>query len=62
MKRRKAVPLLTELTQESTCNIPEIMKAAKQEALNMERYLSWQELQYRKAPEGLTTAQWWFGA
>ena len=61
MKRRKAVPLLTELAQESTCHILEIMKAAKQEALNMERYLSWQELQYRKAPEGLTTAQWWLG-
>lgn len=61
MKRRKAVPLLTELFQEDTSNILEIMKAAKHEALNMERYLSWQELQYRKAPEGLTTAQWWLG-
>ena len=28
MKRRKAVPLLTELTQEGTCNILEITKAA----------------------------------
>lgn len=61
MKRRKAVPLLTELVQEGTVDILKIMKAAEQEALNMERYLSWRELQYRKAPEGLTTAQWWLG-
>ena len=37
------------------------MNASEQEALNMERYLSWQELQYRKAPQGLSSAQWWIG-
>lgn len=61
MKRRKAVPLLTELIKKESGNILEIMKASEQEALNMERYLSWQELQYRKAPKGLTSAQWWLG-
>lgn len=61
MKRRKAVPLLTELIKKDTGDILQIMKASEQEALNMERYLSWQELQYRKAPEGLTNEQWWIG-
>ncbi len=61
MKRRKAVPLFSELIKDETNNILEIMNASEQEALNMERYLSWQELQYRKAPQGLSSAQWWIG-
>lgn len=61
MRRRKTVPGLPELMQTEKGNFLEIMRASEQEALNMERYLSWQEVQYRKAPEGLTTTQWWMG-
>ena len=37
------------------------MQKALPEALRMDRYLSWQELRYRKAPEGLSKEQWWLG-
>jgi len=53
--------MLTELIHDGANDILKIMKAAKPESLNMERYLSWPEILYRKAPDGLTTEQWWLG-
>ena len=61
MKRRRTIPVLRELLERDTGNIADIMLKARPEALRMDRYLSWQELYYRKAPEGLTTEQWWLG-
>ena len=49
MRRRKTVPGLPELMQTEKGNFLEIMRASEQEALNMERYLSWQEVQYRNS-------------
>ena len=61
MKRRRKIPVLKELLAKDTGNLADIMLKARPEALRMDRYLSWQELYYRKAPEGLSTEQWWLG-
>ena len=61
MKRRSAVPVFQELIERETGSLVEIMQKALPEALSMERYLSWQELRYRKAPDGLSKEQWWLG-
>ena len=61
MKRRSIVPVLQELIEQETGSLVEIMQKALPEALRMDRYLSWQELRYRKAPEGLSKEQWWLG-
>ncbi len=47
--------------EQETGNFLEIMKLASQEALRMDRYLSWNELRYRTPPAGLTSEQWWLG-
>ncbi len=47
--------------EQETGNFLEIMKLAAQEALRMDRYLSWNELRYRTPPAGLTSEQWWLG-
>ena len=47
--------------EQETGNLLEIMKLAAQEALRMDRYLSWNELRYRTPPAGLTSEQWWLG-
>jgi len=61
MKRRVKVPDLVALMEQKAGNIVEIMRKARPEALRMDRYLSWQELQYRQAPEGMGTDDWWLG-
>ena len=61
MKRRSKVPALKELIEHETGNLMDIMHKALPEALRMDRYLSWQELRHRKAPDGMSTGQWWLG-
>lgn len=61
MKRRSKVPALKELIEQETGNLMDIMHKALPEALRMDRYLSWQELRHRKAPDGMSTGQWWLG-
>ena len=61
MKRRNKVPDLRELMERETGNFMDIMHKAFPEALRMDRYLSWQELRHRAAPEGMTPGQWWLG-
>ncbi len=61
MKRRRTIPVLRELLEKDTGNLADIMLKARPEALRMDRYLSWQDIYHRKAPEGLSTEQWWLG-
>lgn len=61
MKRRSKIPVLSELIARESGNLIEIMQKAIPEALRMDRYLGWQELRHRAAPEGMTIEQWWLG-
>lgn len=61
MKRRSKVPLLKELINRESDSLVDIMQKALPEALRMDRYLSWQELRHRGAPEGMSAEQWWLG-
>lgn len=61
MKRRSKVLLLKELINREADSLVDIMQKALPEALRMDRYLSWQELRHRGAPEGMSAEQWWLG-
>ncbi len=61
MKRRGVVPNISKLLEGESGNIISIMQKALPEAARMDRYLSWQELRHRGAPQGMTAEQWWLG-
>lgn len=61
MKRRCAVPKLHDIFHPGNTDLLEIMNLSNAEATRTDRYLSWQELRYRKAPAELSNEQWWLG-
>ncbi len=61
MKRRSKVPDISKLLEGESGNLIDIMQKALPEASRMDRYLSWQELRHRGAPQGMSTEQWWLG-
>lgn len=42
-------------------DVPSIMVQARAESKRTDRYLAWNELRFRKAPEALSEKQWWLG-
>ncbi len=42
-------------------DITKLMAAARPENRRVDRYLSWNELRFRKTPDGVTEKQWWLG-
>lgn len=61
MKPRPKAPKHEEYIAQPDVNLIQVLRLSSTEANRMDRYLSWDELRYRKAPEGLDTAGWWIG-
>lgn len=61
MKRRQPVPRLEEMLTRENVDFLRVMTAAAPEAMRMDAYRSWQEIRHRKAPEGLSSQDWWLG-
>ncbi|MFI3243858.1 MAG: Fic family protein [Akkermansia sp.] len=56
-----ALSTLMESALSDGCDLFFIMESARAESKRVDRYLSWNELRFRKAPAGLTEQQWWLG-
>lgn len=64
MSRIKVAPKMDELSTAMHAEGWDMMAcigAARGEAKRVDRYLSWNELRFRKPPESMSEKQWWFG-
>ena len=63
MPKRYIVPKTADLLACSRGSILSVMEQAAEEAMNTDRYLSWQDMRHRYShgPEGMTLEQWWLG-
>lgn len=64
MSRIKVAPKMEELSAQMHAEGWDMMAcigAARAEAKRVDRYLSWNELRFRRPPEGMSEKQWWLG-
>lgn len=61
MKPKAKEPTLNDCLKNPQFNLIDTLKLSAPEAVNPKRYFDWEELRYRKPPEGLDSAAWWVG-
>lgn len=61
MKPRHPAPKAEDYVTRSDFDIIKVLLASEKEARRTDRYITWEELRYRKPPEGLTLEEWWVG-
>lgn len=61
MKPRPRAPKVEEYIANPTIPLVQVLLHSAAEANRADRYLSWEEIRYRKAPDGLDTRAWWVG-
>ena len=61
MKHRSRAPKVEEYITRSGIDLVQVLLHSAPEANRTDRYLSWDEIRYRKAPEPLDTEAWWVG-
>lgn len=61
MKPRPKAPKVEEYIANPSTDLVQVLLHSAAEANRTDRYLSWDELRYRKPPEGLDSAAWWVG-
>lgn len=63
MSRRYPVPKPDAILADGGVEILDVMEKSAKEAMNTQRYLSWQDLRrlYQHGPDGLSLEQWWLG-
>lgn len=61
MKPRPTAPKMQDYIARPDINLVEVMQLSAAEANRTDRYLSWDEIRYRRAPAPLNTEAWWVG-
>lgn len=61
MKPRLKAPKMQDYIARPDINLVEVMQLSAAEANRTDRYLSWDEIRYRRAPAPLNTEAWWVG-
>lgn len=61
MKPRPVAPKIKDYVETPQVDIFKLLAAAQDEMNRSDRYLSWEELRYKKAPAGLKNDEWWIG-
>lgn len=61
MKPRPKAPKVEEYIANPPIDLVQVLLHSSAEANRIDRYLSWNELRYRKAPAPLDTQAWWVG-
>lgn len=61
MKPRSKAPKVEEYIPKPGFNLLQVLQLSTQEANRTDRYLSWEELRYRRAPGPLDSESWWIG-
>ncbi len=61
MSYRHAIPRFTPLLAKYALRLQELAALALPEYQRMDAYRSWEQLRYRRAPETISTEEWWFG-
>lgn len=61
MNPRPKAPKVEEYIARPGIDLVQVLLHSSAEANRTDRYLSWDELRYRRAPESLSTEAWWVG-
>lgn len=61
MKPRPKAPKMQDYIARPGINLVEVMQLSAAEANRTDRYLSWDEIRYSRAPAPLNTEAWWVG-
>ncbi len=61
MSYRHAIPGFAPLLAKYATRLAELAALALPESQRTDAYRSWEYLRYRRAPQDLTTEEWWFG-
>lgn len=61
MKPRPKAPKVEDFVANPSINLVQVLMKSAAEANRTDRYLSWDELRYRRPPEPLDSATWWIG-
>ncbi len=61
MKPTPKAPRLQDCIADPQFDLLRVLELSREEAMNPKRYFNWEELRYRKPPDGLDAKAWWVG-